>query len=409
MTDERPEWAMRLARERALRGWSQKAMAARLRAAATATERARLPSPESLRRYIRDYEAGRHFPRDYSGLYCRVFAMTPAQLFGDAVGPAASSAPAASACDAASLAAWMESTNTSDDALAYLGEAAESLAECHPVLAPRQALERVLELHGRAHGLLQGKQRLGQRRVLFGIEAELLAHVCLLLGDLQETSVAARYGDLAEAAATEGSASPARAFSARAQVARWQNRYAEAAGLAAAGGDVCSSATLRALLACQEANAAALAGDRQRALAALNRAASGWCPATESAWSLPESRFAAYRVSVFLHLGDPASALREAEDADADPPRSAATHAHLLVSLALAHLMLGSAEAAASAVEPVFAVPDEYRVATVVSHLAAMDRLLRRRRFSGSAAALHVREQIRDFTASSLATADGQP
>jgi transcriptional regulator with XRE-family HTH domain len=409
MTDERPGWAMRLAQERALRGWSQKAMAARLRAAATAAEQARLPSPDSLRRYIRDYEAGRHFPRDYAGLYSRVFAMTQAQLFGDAAYPAASPAPAASACDAASLAAWMESTNTSDDALAYLAEAAESLAESHPVLAPRDALERVLEVHGRAHSLLQGKQQLGQRRALFGIQAELLAHVCLLLGDLQETSVAARYGDLAEAAATEGGASPACAFSARAQVARWQNRYAEAAVLAAAGWDVCPSATLRALLACQEANAAALAGDRRRALAALDRAVSGWCPATESAWSLPESRFAAYRVSVFLHLGDPASAVREAQDADADPPRSAATRAHLLVSLALAHLMLGSAEAAASAVEPVFAVPGEYRVATVVSHLAAMDRLLRRRRFSGSATALHVRERIRDFTASSLAPAAGQP
>jgi hypothetical protein len=407
MTDKRPEWATRLAQERALRGWSQKGMAARLRAAATATEQAQLPSPDSLRRYIRDHEAGRHFPRDYAGLYCRVFGMTRAQLFGVAAGPAASPAPAATACDAASLAAWMESTNTSDDALAYLADAADSLAERHPVLAPRDALERVLEVHRRAHSLLQGKQRVSQRRALFGIQAQLLAHVCLLLGDLQETGVAARYGDLAEAAATEGGVSPAYAFSARAQAARWEDRYAEAAVLAAAGSEVCSSATLRALLACQEANAAALAGDRQRALAALDRAASGWCPATESAWSLPESRFAAYRVSVFLHLGDPAGALREAQAAE--PPRSAATRAHLLVSLALAHLMLGSADAAASAVEPVFAVPGEYRVATVVSHLAAMDRLLRRRRFAGSAAALQVRERIRDFTASSLAPTSGQP
>src|ERR1700728_3568906 len=143
-------------------------MAARLRAAATATDRAPLASPDSLRRYIRDYEAGRHFPRDYAGLYCRVFGMTRAQLLADGADPAASSAPAADACDAASLAAWMESTNTSDDALDYLAEAAESLAECHPVLAPRDALQRVLEVHGRAHGLLLGKQRLGQRRALFG-------------------------------------------------------------------------------------------------------------------------------------------------------------------------------------------------------------------------------------------------
>ncbi len=62
MTTERPEWAIRLAQERTARGWSQKAMAARLRAAATAAERARLPSAESLQRYVRCYEAGQHFP-----------------------------------------------------------------------------------------------------------------------------------------------------------------------------------------------------------------------------------------------------------------------------------------------------------------------------------------------------------
>jgi hypothetical protein len=406
MTNERPEWAIRLAQERAMRGWSQKEMAARLRAAATPAEHARLPSPESLRRYIRDYEAGRHFPRDYAGLYCRVFGIAPAELHGDTANPAAGCVPAANACEAANLAAWMESTNTSDDALAHLAAGAATLAERHPVLAPADALERVLVLHGRARGLLLGKQRLGQRRTLFGIQAELLAHVCLLLGDLQQASVAARYGDLAEVAATEAGVSPACAFSARAQVARWQNRYAEAAVLAAAGGQACTSATLRALLACQEANAAALAGDRHRALAALQRAATEWCPAAESAWSLPESRFAAYRVSVFLHLGDPASALREAEAAH--PSRSAATQAHLRVSLALAHLMLGSPEAAAGAVEPVFAVPGEYRVATIVSHLATVDRLLRRSRFAGSPVAAQLQERIQEFTASSLAPAAGR-
>ena len=401
MTTERPEWAIRLAQERTARGWSQKAMAARLRAAATAAERARLPSAESLQRYVRSYEAGQHFPRDYASLYSRAFGMTQLHLFGDAADPAERSAPTAGIGEATNLAAWIESTNTSDDALAYLAQAAVSLAERHPVLAPADALRWVLGLHERVQGLLQGKQRLRQRRELFGIQSGLLAHVCLLLGDLQQADTAGRYGDLAELAATEGGLSPAPAFSARAQVARWQNRYADAAVLAAAGSDSCNSPSLRALLACQEANAAALAGDRQRARAALERAAAGLCPATESAWSLPGPRFVAYRVSVALHLGDPASALREAEAAER--PRSSATWAHLRVSLALAHLMLGSPEGAAWAAEPVFGVPSQYRVATVVSHLAAADQLLRSRRFRGSAVAAEMREQIRVYTASSVA------
>jgi len=407
MTTERPEWAIRLAQERTARGWSQKAMAARLRAAATAAERARLPSAESLQRYVRCYEAGQHFPRDYASLYSRAFGMTQLHLFGDAADPAERSAPTAGIGEAANLAAWIESTNTSDDALAYLAQAAVSLAERHPVLAPADALRWVLGLHERVQGLLQGKQRLRQRRELFGIQSGLLAHVCLLLGDLQQADTAGRYGDLAELAATEGGLSPAPAFSARAQVARWQNRYADAAVLAAAGSDSCNSPSLRALLAGQEANAAALAGDRQRARAALERAAAGLCPATESAWSLPAPRFVAYRVSVALHLGDPASALREAEAAER--PRSRATWAHLRVSLALAHLMLGSPEGAAWAAEPVFGVPSQYRVATVVSHLAAADQLLRSRRLRGSAVAAEMRERIRVYTASSVAPAGAGP
>jgi hypothetical protein len=78
------------------------------------------------------------------------------------------------------------------------------------------------------------------------------------------------------------------------------------------------------------------------------------------------------------------------------------------ISLALAHLMLGSAEGAAWAAEPVFNVPRAYRVATVVSHLAAADRLLCGRRFRGSDIAAEMRERILEYTVSSLAAVGGK-
>jgi hypothetical protein len=59
-----PSWAARLREERVRRLWSQKVTAARLRSAADEQTRARLPPRESIQRYIRDYEAGRHFPGD---------------------------------------------------------------------------------------------------------------------------------------------------------------------------------------------------------------------------------------------------------------------------------------------------------------------------------------------------------
>src|SRR5215813_1841966 len=78
-----PSWAIRLREERLSRLWSQKVTAARLRAAADERTRAFLPPTESIQRYIRDYEAGRHFPGDtYAELYGRAFGLTREVLFG---------------------------------------------------------------------------------------------------------------------------------------------------------------------------------------------------------------------------------------------------------------------------------------------------------------------------------------
>jgi hypothetical protein len=72
--DQVPAWATRLRQERKRRLWSQKTMAVRLRNAADELTRARLPDLESLQRYVRFYETGRHHPGDlYADLYCRAF------------------------------------------------------------------------------------------------------------------------------------------------------------------------------------------------------------------------------------------------------------------------------------------------------------------------------------------------
>jgi hypothetical protein len=119
--------------------------------------------------------------------------MSQAQLFGDDAGDEPDERrPSAGSSEAASLAAWLEMTNTSDDAVAHLAEAATLVAENHPLLAPAEALAQVLGLHERVRVLLHGKQRERQRRELFGIQSGLLAHVCLLLGDRQQTGTAQR-------------------------------------------------------------------------------------------------------------------------------------------------------------------------------------------------------------------------
>lgn len=70
--DSVPVWAIRLRAERRGKLWTQRDMAKHLADAADPRTRARLPERESLIRMIKDWEAGRHQPKDpYRLLYCR--------------------------------------------------------------------------------------------------------------------------------------------------------------------------------------------------------------------------------------------------------------------------------------------------------------------------------------------------
>ncbi|WP_449062519.1 transcriptional regulator [Planomonospora algeriensis] len=80
--DEIPGWALRLRAERRERLWSQRQMARALVEAADEGTRAHLATRESLTRMIKDWEKGRHQPKDpYRLLYCRVFDLSEAELF----------------------------------------------------------------------------------------------------------------------------------------------------------------------------------------------------------------------------------------------------------------------------------------------------------------------------------------
>jgi non-specific serine/threonine protein kinase len=79
-----PAWALRLRAERRVRLWTQRDMARALAEAADGRTRERLPSRDSLTRMIRDWEAGRHQPKDpYRVLYSRAFGLPEGDLFAD--------------------------------------------------------------------------------------------------------------------------------------------------------------------------------------------------------------------------------------------------------------------------------------------------------------------------------------
>jgi hypothetical protein len=87
------------------------------------------------------------------------------------------------------LTAWITETNTSDDAIQQMAQASVYLAEAHAGVAAKKVLAEVLKLHRQTHAILRGgKQRLRQTRELMRINSDLLAHACLLLGDLGQGS-----------------------------------------------------------------------------------------------------------------------------------------------------------------------------------------------------------------------------
>jgi transcriptional regulator with XRE-family HTH domain len=133
--------------------------------------------------------------------------------------------------DIAGLMAWINGTNTTDDAIEQIERAAAYLAEAHSKISPETVLSGVLQTHEQVQTYLHvGRQRLRQTRELLRIDSSLLSHACLLLGDLGHNRRAAQYGAAALALAQEAGSDEAAAWSVRAKTARWQERYVESYG-----------------------------------------------------------------------------------------------------------------------------------------------------------------------------------
>lgn len=252
-------------------------------------------------------------------------------------------------------------SGTADEAIDQLSLATRSLAESHTQAPAARVLEQVLLLHEQAQALLGGSQRLGQRRELFRIESDLLAHACLLLDDLKQNVIAQRYGAAALCFAQESGTSEAIARTALAKALRWADRLIESADMAQLGYERSSEAPVRIQLASQEANAAALLGNITRAEEALRRAdlAAEVMPSDSgtSAWSFPAGRQAIFALAVAIEADDADGALRAVAKADASwasgAPFVAANWAQIRVGAALAHLSKRSLDAAIDEVTPV--------------------------------------------------------
>jgi tetratricopeptide (TPR) repeat protein len=312
--------------------------------------------------------------------------------------------------DITSLVAEITSSSTNDETISQLERAASALAESHTQVPAKKVLAQAFQLHREVQALLSRTQRLSQRRTLYRIESDLLAHACLLLGDLKRDETANQYGAASRVYAQEAGSNQALAWSALAKTLRWQERLIESAEAARQGYE-CSPATpIRIQLASQEANAAALLGDFSRAREALRRseaAAETVAPDSgTSAWSFATGRQALFSLAVATQTGDPEGALRGVEMADAGwaagEPYVPANWAQIRVGAGIAHLMQGDLDGAIEEVTPMLTLAPERRVATVTSYVDNLDHRLGQSQYRGNKSALELRQQLREFNSAAL-------
>jgi hypothetical protein len=380
------------------RGWDVPKTARELRRVASEP----VAAPDALVRMIRGWERGDHeLSERYELLYRRLgLEGTLAPASGDPEPDHASD-------DARNVTAWVAATNTTDDAIEEMDRAATYLADIHAQIAARKVLGEVLALNRDVHTLLRsGRQRLRQTRRLLQIHSRLMAHACILHGDLGRARTAREYGTAALLLAQEAEADEAIAWSVQAKTARWTSGFVEAAEFARRGFEVSGSTPTKVELAYREANAIALFGDAPRARKALQQAertAEALRPDTQGAsvWSFPPGRQALFSLSVALHTGDVAGALRAAATAEAGwnagAPKVLATWAQVRAGAAMAYLMLDSLDGAAVQIAPVLGLPPEMRIETVTGYLRTLDQTLAQPRFAGSSQAAVLRQQIIDF------------
>jgi hypothetical protein len=348
MTDrELPSWAIRLRDERVRRLWSQKVTAVRMRDAADEQTRAALPGIESIQRYVRAYEAGQHVPGDlYAELYCRIFGLPRAAIFGDLPG-----GPQA--------AARTERLPTAERCPQPARMPRYSSATCTVTMPPRRTgrpLSYAADEAGTSPAVaLSVRAKTERWRMRFASSAELARQgydcspatpIRILLAS-QEANAAALLGDLRRARA--------------------------------------------ALL-------------RAEHVGEVIRPDSG-----VSAWSCPPPHQALFALSVAIRAQDADGALAQATTADAAWASGAArvtgTWAQVRLGAAIARIMMADLDGALAEITPVMTLAPEFRMATITGYTRQIDQRLRQRRFLRDGTAIAIRSQIRDFHAA----AAGQP
>ena len=280
-----------------------------------------------------------------------------------------------------------------------LDDAITRVARDHLICAPEPLLHRAAAISGQVRRLLSEQQRLRHTRGLMLVGAKAQAFLAAVCGDLGQQAAAAAHARTALILAQEAGhpGTVAVALSALSKVAFWDGNERRAADLARSGFEVCPPNSTRVLLACQEADAAALPA-AQEAITRAERAEDEITADDDlpGLYSCGPGRRAGYAMTYHLRASQPAKVLTAGTLADQvqDDGQSYGTWAQVQINAALAHLSNGSVDGAAHRLSPVLALPPDKRLATFDGKLARALAALARPVWTGSGEALNLAGEI---------------
>jgi len=375
-------------------GWDVPEMARRLRRAAKDDP---VPVHDALVRMIRRWEREGLRTERYELLYAAALGIRPERLGCGPTGAEAALGAGSGfpleelAAGAVELGRRAEVTNVGSGTIGQLDDALARIAREYSESPPAPLIHRAAAIRVPVQALLAEHQRLDQTRDLYLIGAKSCAFLAWALSDLGHQRTAAAHGRTALILADEAGHPGARALAlcAQSKIAFFDGSLRLAAGLARQGFECCPPNSTRVLLACQEADAAAVpaaAGAIERASRACDELAAA--DDLGGPFSCGHARHAGYAMSLRLRYGDPAAvlaAVQTAADAiGAGDECSYGTAMQLQLGAAIALLQTGEAEAAAARLAPVFGLPPARRLVTFGARLAQARVVLDGPRYRGS-------------------------
>ncbi|MGW1728961.1 XRE family transcriptional regulator [Streptomyces sp. NPDC002306] len=282
--------------------------------------------------------------------------------------------------ESATWAQWAEASNCGDIAIEQLMAETRSLADDYLTSDPLLLFNLTRKLRDRTFALLEGHQYPRQSADLYmvaGYLCGLLAWMSSDLGQLREADTQGRTAWLCAELARHDTLR-AWVLSTRSKVAFWDGRLREAIAYARRGVTCHPTGTVAVLLTCQEADAWSRLGVYGEAMDALARADDVRDSVVDSddiggLFSCQPARQENYAAAVHLRVGEPAQALRAADNAlsllTVQPVRAYGTEAQIHISKAAAHLATGESEGALEALAPVLSLPPDNRLAPVTQRL----------------------------------------